>query len=375
MIPEKHLQRVRALFARNFAERGELGASVSIWQGGREILFLADGFMEKPRQGEAAPWTSDTLVPVWSATKGPAAACVLRALEESGRSLDEPVAAIWPEFAAAGKASLTFRQALTHQAGLSALDDPADLLDYDTVLRSLESQAPHWPVDTGHGYHPRTFGFLLDEIVRRLSGAASLGEFWQEKFATPHQLDFWIGLPESESHRVATLYPGKLFHSPEEAAFYKAFEDPDSLTRRSFGSPRGLNTVTAMNDPRARSGGFPGMGGIGTARALAKFYARLAPTLSGKADTDGPDHVFLLPTAFECGFMKDPLDPGTGEKIRRHFGPSKQAFGHPGAGGSLAFHDPENDLAFAYVMNQMAYGVLPNPRSLDLVAALYGAAD
>ncbi len=375
MIPENQLQRVREVFARNFAERGELGASVSVWQGRREILFLADGFMEKPRDGEASPWKHDTLVPVWSATKGPAAACVLRALDDADRSIDEPVAAVWPEFAASGKHALTFREVLAHRAGLASLDHPADLLDYDAVVRAIESQPPNLLPGEGHGYHPRTFGFLLDEIVRRLSGAPSLGEFWRDTFAGPHQLDFWIGLPESEAARVATLYPGKLFHSQEEAAFYGAFEDPASLTRRAFGSPRGLNTVTAMNDPRARAGGFPGMGGIGTARALAKFYALLAPTLSGKADTDGHDHVFLLPTAFECGFMKDPLDPGTGQKIRQHFGPSKQAFGHPGAGGSLAFYDPENDLAFAYVMNQMAYGVLPNPRSLDLVAALYGSTD
>jgi len=149
-----------------------------------------------------------------------------------------------------------------------------------------------------------------------------------------------------------------------------------ALFARNFaergGSPRGLNTVTAMNDPRARAGGFPGMGGIGTARALAKFYAVLAPALSGHADVDGPDRVFLLPTAFERGFMKDPLDSDSEKKIRRHFGPSKQAFGHPGAGGSLAFHDPEHDLSFAYAMNHMASGVLPNARSLDLVDALYG---
>jgi len=375
LIPESRLQRVRDAFARNFSERGELGASVSIWQGGREILFLADGFREKPRVGEPRPWGDDTLVPVWSATKGPAAACVLRALAEARRSPDEPVRAVWPEFATAGKAALTFRQVLSHQAGLAALDDPADILDYPAVIAALESQAPHRPPGGGHGYHPRTFGFLLDEIVRRLSGARSLGEFWRETFARPHNLDFWIGLPEHETGRVATLYPGKLFPSPAETAFYQAFEDPGSLTRRAFGSPRGLHAVTAMNDPRARAGGFPGMGGIGTARALATFYALLAPPLSGIADADGPDHVFHLPTAFEAGFMKDPLDPETGEKIRRHFGPSTLAFGHPGAGGSLAFCDPENDLAFAYVMNQMAYGVLPNPRSLNLVAALYGEPD
>jgi len=372
LISGAKLQRVREVFARNFAERGELGASVSVWSEGREVLFLAEGFREKPREGEAAPWMDDTLVPVWSATKGPAAACVLRALADAGRSPDEPVRAVWPEFAAEGKENITFRRVLAHQAGLAALDDPADILDYAAVIDAIENQAPNWPLGDGHGYHPRTFGFLLDEILRQLSGAASLGEYWRENFAVPHDLDFWIGLPESESSRVATLYPGKLFHSEEEAAFYRAFEDADSLTRRSFGSPRGLKSVTAMNDPRARAGGFPGMGGIGTARALAKFYALLAPTLSGKADTDGQDRVFLLPTAFEAGFMKDPLDPDSGAKIRRHFGPSKLAFGHPGAGGSHAFYDPENEVAFAYVMNQMAYGVLPNLRSLDLVDALYG---
>lgn len=363
-IQNPQLAAVKAVFERNFAEREELGASVSIWQHGQEILSLSAGFCEK---GNRRQWTADTLVPVWSATKGLASACALTALDNAGRALDEPVASLWPKLGH----GITFSHVLSHAAGLCALDEMVEIFDYERVIEAMERQSPHWTPGTAHGYHSRTIGFLLDEIVRRASGATSLSEYWRETFAKPWGLDFWIGLPKEENERVATLYPGRMRGAgEEESSFYRAFGDEKSLTRRTFGSPKGLAALSGMNDPAARAAGLPAMGGIGTAHSLAKFYAtwrRDCPFV-----VNGMDQVFLLPTSFGHGFMKDPVGPDTGRKRRQHFGPSTTAYGHPGAGGSHAFYDPENGIAFAYVMNQMAYGVLPNEKSLEMVAALYG---
>ncbi len=372
------LARIAEAFAENFQSRGELGASLSVWADGAEAVSLAAGFGEKARR---RPWTAATPVPFWSATKGLAAACALKALDAADLELDEAVAALWPGFATAGKAGITFAQVLSHSAGLPALDREVSMFDREGVVAALEAQAPLWEPGTAHGYHPRTFGFLLDEIVRRAAGVA-LGEYFRREFAAPLDLELWIGLPESEDGRVATLYPGKMSDPEGEAAFYRAFGDPGSLTRRAFGSPSGLAAISGMNAPEAWRAGWPAMGGVGTARGLAKFYAMLAAggELGGQrflperlvARMRGPiaagdDRVFLLPTAFSAGFMKDA--PGSAKRL---FGPSPSAFGHPGAGGSLAFADPERGLAFAYVMNQMNYGVLPGRRALGLVEAVYG---
>src|SRR6266436_4664768 len=196
------LQRLKPLFQENFEKFGELGAAVSVWQNGKPIVDLYGGFRDAHREN---PWTSDTLVLVWSATKGNGSACVLHVLQGHGINLDERVAEFWPEFTQAGKQEITLAQLLSHQAGLCALDRRVDVLDYDAVIQALETQKPLWALGTAHGYHARTFGFLLDELVRRITGK-TLSEYWRENFARPLQLDFWIGLPEQENPRVATIY-------------------------------------------------------------------------------------------------------------------------------------------------------------------------
>ena len=383
-ITQQHIARVLDAFEQNFATRDELGASVSIWQHGNQVITHSAGWCERER---IRPWTDATLVPFWSATKGPAAACVLRALGDAAIPLTAKVATLWPEFAANGKQDISLAQLLSHRAGLVALDHQVDSFDYPAVIRALEQQAPNWQPGSAHGYHPRTFGFLLDEIVRRVAGASSLGDYWREHFAEPLGLDLWIGLPEGEDYRVAQLYSGKMQNTPGEEDFYRAFAAPNSLTRRAFASPAGIASITGMNDPRAQRAGLPAMGGIGTAAALGKFYAMLASggrwlgrtylgaeTLT-QAETmlcSDLDKTFQLQTAFAAGFMKDPAD-AFGAKRRQLFGPEHRAFGHPGAGGSHAFADPENGIAFAYTMNQMSYGVLPNARSLEMIKAMYQA--
>lgn len=382
-----HLDAVTRWFDDNFRSRGELGASVSIWQSGVEILSLAEGHADR---SQSRPWTSETLVPVWSATKGPAAVCALMAMAEASLPIDALVTEIWPEFATGGKANVSFAHLFSHTAGLCALDDRVSILNYEAVIQALEHQPPLWEPGSKQGYHARTFGFLMDEIVRRVIGADSLGEFFREAIGSPLGLDFWIGLPSAQHGRVATVYPGKISIADGDRPFLKAFSTSGSLTQRTFSSPIGLNAVQDFNQPETWQRGFASMGGVGSASGLGKFYAMLAqggvwsgrqivPTdvirlLSGTL-SEQEDLVLCTPITFGAGVMKDPLqtDPALPPgKLRCHYGPSLQAFGHPGAGGCLAFADPENQISFAYTMNQMETGALPGPKSIGLIDRLYG---
>jgi CubicO group peptidase (beta-lactamase class C family) len=390
------VRRLKPLFDENFERFGELGAAVSVWQNGKPLIDLYGGFCDAGRE---KPWTANTIVLVWSATKGIGSACVLHALQHRKVELKRRVAEFWPEFAQAPKDKITLKQLLSHQAGLCALDERVDVLDYDGVIRALEAQTPLWPPGTAHGYHARTFGFLLDELMRRITGK-TLSEYWQENFSGPLELDFWIGLPENENSRVATIYAAKSGKPPEPAKFYRDLVTPSTLARKTFTSPYGLSVISKMNDPYIRAQPIVSFGGIGSASALAKFYSMLAnggeldgqiffspETIERMTTTlsDGIDRVFQIPTAFSAGFMKDsqgaavsspPSDLGRISNrpslfARRLFGPSATSFGHPGAGGAHAFADRENKIAFAYVMNQMEQSVLPNEKSLRLVDAIY----
>ncbi|MFL6588769.1 MAG: serine hydrolase domain-containing protein [Chthoniobacterales bacterium] len=370
-------QRVASLFQDNFAHFGELGAAVSVWQHGKPLLELHGGFRDAKRQ---QPWRSDTIVLFWSATKGLGSACLLHALQEHDIELDCRVSDFWPNFAQAGKGEITLAQLLSHRAGLSALDAPVDITDYPTVIEALEKQKPLWPPGTAHGYHARTFGFLIDEVTRKITGR-SIGQYWQETFAKPLGLDIWIGLPQSEQHRTATIYAAKAGGEQTPAEFYRELATPGTLVRKTFTSPGGLHSIAAMNSAENRALDIVSFTGIGSASSLGKFYGMLANggemegrryfnsdmiTQMTTTLASGIDCILQVPTAFSAGFMMDaPTSP------HRIFGPSDSAFGHPGAGGSNAFADPENGIAFAYVMNQMERSLLPNEKSLRLVEAIY----
>lgn len=369
--------RIRPLFRENFSRFGELGAAVSIWQDGKSALELEGGFRDARRE---MPWTSETIVLFWSATKGLGSACLLHVLQERGIGLERRVAEFWPEFAQSGKEKITLGQLLSHQAGLAAFDDSVDVIDYAAVVSALEKQKPLWPPGTAHGYHARTFGFLVDELVRRIA-SRTIPDYWRAVLAEPLGLDIWIGLPAKENSRAATVYPARVSSALPPDDFYRALARPGTIQRRTFTSPRGLQAVGTMNTAENRARPFVSFGGIGSASSLAKFYGLLAnggelggrrffsqDTIGQMATTltAGIDRVFEIPTAFSAGFMKDSPDAE-----HRIFGPSPLAFGQPGAGGSHAFADPENNLAFAYVMNQMEQKLLPNEKSLRLVDALY----
>ncbi len=381
-MPDLH-SALSPIFEENFSLRGDLGASVSIWRDGRELLSLAAGFQDRQR---TLPWAADTLVLVYSATKGPSAACVLKCVFEAGIALDAPVASVWPRFGTAGKHAITFAELLSHRAGLAALSESVDIFDYPGVIRALEEQPPLWSPREGHGYHPRTIGYLWDEIVRRVTGQP-LGEYWRASFATPLGLDFWIGLPPALLPRVSPMHPARSV--PANDAFLEAYADTSSLTNRAFGSPAGLFSVSLMNTPKARTASFPAFGGIGSASALAHFYSamagggqengtRLLPRDAVAAMstrlTNGFDHVLRIESAYSAGFLQDPVGPD-GKKLRWTFGPSTRAFGQIGAGGSVAFADPERGIGFAYVMNQMEPGVLANAKSLLLIQRMYEILD
>ena len=369
--------RVRAAFEDNFARGEEIGAEVCIWQDSHEVLRYGGGWRDAAQR---EPWTEDTIVFCWSATKGPAAACALHALQEADIPLDANVTRLWPEFAAGGKESVTFSNLLAHRAGLAALDQVGlDIFDLEGVAAALAAQDPNWTPGTAHGYAPRTFGYLLDAIMWRAAGMP-LGEYWRKTFGDPLALSFWIGLPDELHSHVARMHAARVEDLKEPGPFEAALADKSSLTARSFAQPAGIQGAAATNRPEVWRASFPSFGGIGNARSLARFYDRLAAgeffhgpwrdALTCRS-SNGPDLVLQQPTAFSAGFMMDPLDE-SGGKLRASFGPSVNAFGHPGAGGSLAFADPDNRIGFAYVMNRMENGVLRESRPARLVQALYG---
>ena len=364
------MKNLEQAFAKNFEEGLEHGAALSVWARGREILSLHDGVAD-PRTGDS--WTEETLVLAWSATKGPAAACLLHAMDAGGLDLEMPVNRVWPELRGVGGHPATFAEVLSHRSGLIALDHgEATLLDHSSVVRALEAQVFKPRPDSA--YSPRLYGFVLDELLRRITGGESLGDYWRRVFAEPLRLDFWIGLPEPLHGRVAMMIGPRLGPPREDdQEFAAAFADPTSETRRAFSTPPGLSGPSQMNSPAFRSASLPAMGGIGSASALAGFYAMLAnggcsngvsffnPRMleaMRRPLARGRDAVLKRPVAFSAGFMLDfaPVFPC--------------AFGHPGAGGSLAFGDPQSGVSFAYLMNRMDAGAMPGPRCQRLVNAL-----
>jgi CubicO group peptidase (beta-lactamase class C family) len=372
-----NLERIAQLFQENFDRFGELGAAISIWQQGKPMLELHGGFRDAKREH---PWTADTLVLFWSATKGLGSACLLHAMQERRIALDRRVSEFWPEFAQSEKNQITLGELLSHQAGLSALEELTDILDYAAVIRALEKQRPLWPPGTAHGYHARTFGFLVDECVRRIAGK-TIADYWRETFANPMNLDIWIGLPESQLHRTATIYAAKAGGEQSPPEFYRQLATPGTLVKKTFTSPAGLHSVAAMNTKENRALQIVSFSGIGSASSLAKFYGMLANKgeMEGRSYfttetirqmttplASGIDCILQIPTAFSAGFMKDSPQSST-----RVFGPSASAFGHPCAGGSNAFADPENSISFAYLMNQMEQSLMPNEKSLRLIDAIY----
>ena len=369
--------RVRDAFAENFTRFGDVGAACCVYQHGRPVVDMWAGVADR---ATGRPWTADTLQIVFSTTKGMAAVCALRLVECGALDLDVPIASYWPEFAAAGKGAIPVRWALCHRAGLAAVEGTLTLdevLAWDPVVGAIAAQAPNWEPGTRHGYHARSYGWIVGELVRRVSGK-TLGRFFADEVARPLGLDFWIGLPATEEPRVAALLPAPLPDDPAVRELMARALGPTTLLGRVIGGPSALFAYDEMWNRRAlHASEMPSSNGIGTARAVARMYAALAGEVDGirllrpetvaaarTVQAEGDDAVLGLPTRFGLGFMLPPvLCPAA----------APGAFGHPGAGGSLGFCDPEAGIGFGYVMNQMALGMTGDPRSMRLVAAVYAS--
>jgi CubicO group peptidase (beta-lactamase class C family) len=293
--------------------------------------------------------------------------------------VDAPAASYWPEFAGAGKGDIPVRWLLCHKAGLPVIDGEMTLeetLAWDPVVRALAAQKPIWEPGTAHGYHATTYGWLVGEIVRRISGR-SVGRFFAEEVAAPLGLELWIGLPEAEQARVAPLVTFQRPKDPEMEKLFNQFFGPDTLTGRALSAPGGSLSGDVWNRPEVWRAEIPAANAVTNARSLARMYAGLVGEVDGvrvltpeqveaarTRQTEGADEVLLVETRFGLGFMlSSPFSPfgGTG------------AFGHPGAGGSLGFADPEANIGFGYVMNKMQQNLSGDPRTLGLIDAVYRA--
>ncbi|MGO9876479.1 MAG: serine hydrolase domain-containing protein [Acidimicrobiia bacterium] len=371
---EARFEPVLDAFAENFDRRGEVGAAVCVYLDGHPVVDLWGGVADA---ATGRRWESDSVVVVYSSTKGVTSVCANLLIERCLIDPAAPVARYWPEFAAGGKASITVAQAMSHQAGLPLVEGEYTLgeaLSWDPMVRALAAQTPIWPPGTRHGYHMRTFGWLVGELVRRVDGR-TIGTFWREEIAEPLGLDFWIGLPEAIEPRVAKLVPPRR----DLGALLGQF-GADLLLARVFSNPSGLFGYNEMwNTPAIHAAELPSSNGIGDARSLARMYAScigevggmrtLQPSTVAAATVEqacGKDEVLMTDTCFGLGFM---LGASFGAANR----PS--AFGHAGAGGSLSFADPDAGLAFGYVMNDLRFDPNGDPRSEELVRKVYRCLD
>ena len=374
-------------FRRNFAERGEIGAACCVVRDGVRVVDLWGGYRDGLTR---APWERDTLVTMFSTTKGVASMAVAVAHARGLLDYDERVATYWPEFAAHGKQEVTVRQLLSHQAGLAAIDQPLDLerlADLDALADALAAQAPAWEPGTRHGYHGVTLGWYEGELIRRVDPAGrSLGRFLAEEIARPLGVEFHIGLPDDvDEERIATIHgfrpPEMLRHLHEmPPRFVLAFLNPRSLTARAFSNPKVLGEIGNYNLPEVRRLELPAANGTGEVRGVARAYGAMATggeqlglgtaTLDAlgqpaRPPTDGlRDLVLHVDTTYSLGYWK-PFP-------RLRFGTSAgRAFGTPGAGGSFGFADPDAGIGFAYAMNRAGFRPWDDPREVALRDALY----
>jgi CubicO group peptidase (beta-lactamase class C family) len=367
---------VRQAFAENFSRLGERGGAVSVVAEGKTVVDLWGGWADVAR---SRLWQRETIVNFFSVSKALCAIAAMRVVETGRIKLDEPVAVLWPEFAKNGKSAITFRELLSHRAGLPALREPLEdgaMLDWRTMTEALARERPWWPPGSAHGYHVNTFGFLVGEIVRRATGQ-SIGQYLRDTVAGPLDADVHIGLPESEHHRVAEfLWPGNPAR-PDALARPEAVSDDDLMRWNCYWNPPGFSGGGWVNTAPWRSAEIPSTNGHGNARGIARIYAALAnggaidgiQILSAESLSEatrehscGHDLINQRTSRFGLGFQLT--------QPERPLGPNPGAFGHFGAGGSLAFCDPQAGIAFGYMTNDMGPR-WQNPRNRALINAVY----
>lgn len=372
-ICDARFARVRDAFARNFSDHGERGGAVAVAFRGKPVVDLWGGFADVARQN---PWQRDTIVNVFSVSKALCTVAVLRVADDQALDIDAPVSRYWPEFAQGGKAAITVRQAMSHQAGLPAIREPLPdeaMLDWNTITGALARQAPWWTPGTAHGYHVNTFGFLAGELVRRTTGK-TIGAFLRETVAEPLGADVHIGLPQSEHARTAEfLWPGNPT-KPDSLA-----DDMALMRWNTYWNPAGFSGARWVNTRAWREAEVPSTNGHGNARGIARVYAALA----NGGEIDGVRIVSRAMLARATEEQVSGFDLINGRNSRfgigfqltqeeRPLGPNKGGFGHFGAGGSLGFCDPESGIAFGYVTNDMGPR-WQNPRNRGLLEAVFSS--
>jgi CubicO group peptidase (beta-lactamase class C family) len=385
---DERFARVRETLRNNFLAHNELGAAVAIAVEGRLVVDIWAGWEDGARTRR---WQRDTLVDVFSVGKAMAALCTLILVERGQVELEAPVARYWPEFRAGGKAEVTVRMILGHRAGLPAIRRSLPelaIFDWDQIAAALAEEEPWWYPGLRHGYHVNTFGFLIGELVRRVSGE-SIGVFFKREVAERLDADFHFGIgPEDDSRTAEYVFGGESpeaveLESPEtvdlEGQQVVGDRDREFLLRRAYMNPPGMSGLGTVNTRAWRAAQIPSANGHATARAVARIYSALA--CGGAVDgirvlspetieharaevSSGVDFVLGRPSRFGLGFQLS--------QAERPLGPNPRSFGHFGAGGSLGFADPEAGLAFAYVMNHSGPR-WQNPRNRALIDAVYAS--
>ena len=380
---------VKALFERHFVEAGEVGASVCVYRNGEPVVDLWGGVADLETGAE---WQRDTLVNVFSVSKGAVAHAILRLEDQGELNLDDRIADHWPAFAANGKRDITLRQVLNHTCGVIAIDRPLslqDILDWDPVEEALLAQEPLWEPGTKQGYHAVTWGILLRAALPRIIGR-SIGQALSE-IATPLQADVFLGLPESELARCGRLIPldkttgaftliGGMLRGGMDGRFFRnVLLRPGSEGSRAVSNPKSLGAFGLANydRPEVRQAELPWANLHASAHGLARLYAPLAGdgeafgvrTVSPEAAARPRqpqswtelDLTMRKPLGFSQGFVKE-------EGIL--FSPNPSWMGHPGTGGSLGYADPEAGISFGYTMNKLRPNVR-SPTALALSRAVY----
>lgn len=366
---------VRAAFERNFTERGEIGAAVAITVAGALVVDLWAGSVDA---GRTRPWERDTLTNVWSTTKGMTAICAHQLMDSGELDVDAPVVKYWPEFGAEGKSDIPVRWLLAHRSGVTGVDPAThpltveDLYDWPRMTALLAAQAPFFEPGTASGYQALSYGYLVGEVIRRITGQ-TVGEFFAANVAGPLGVDFHIGIGDADVDRCSLMIEPP--PDPElDSALAAAFANAGPAALAALANPRPM--PAHANDIAWRRAEIPSANGHGTARAIATVYGALADgstrlmsaetlAVARKGHGRGIDVVAGVGGDFALGYAL-----GSDE---HSFGPNVLAFGHDGFGGSTGFADPEHGVGFGYVMNQMGPLLRDDPRKMALVAALYAS--
>ena len=386
-LVEAGYEAVRDAFAANFAQGREVGAGFCVHVDGHKVVDIVGGSFDV---GGTTPYGADTLQVVFSSTKGATAACANLLAQRGELDMDAPVTTYWPEFAQAGKDDMPVRYLLSHQAGLPAVDarlSAEEIRAWDPIAEALAAQAPFWEPGTAHGYHAVSYGYLVGEVVRRITGR-SLGTFFRDEIAGPLGIDFYIGLPGHLEHRVSPIVAQPIGAAGAAATATTQSPTPTpygkTLQARSLNLGGGIRDPLWMNKPEWHAAEMPAGNGITNAAGLSRLYAGLIGTVEG-----GPAEPVLTPDQVERA--RTPLTSGRDQVFASVGMPLEQkiglgfwrcspvtrfggtgSFGHAGAGGSYGFADPEHRLAVGYAMNKMATELV-DPRPHDLLRAVYAS--